>query len=167
MTQAYNIDWSDEGTLEVLTFEVGGETFAIEAVWVREVLDPLPVTRVPGADPLAGAIINFRGRVIPLADLAVAFGMERAAATADARIVVLELRLAGEAMLIGFATDRVHEVTTLALTDAESPPQLGLRWPRDLVRCLVRRGGDVVVMPDLPAVFAPLVGADADAPLQA
>ena len=59
--------WTDDGELEVLTFGLGGETFALEAVLVREILDLMPETRVPGADRLAASVINFRGRIIPLA----------------------------------------------------------------------------------------------------
>ena len=60
--------WTDDGELEVLTFGLGGETFALEAVLVREILDLMPETQVPGADRLAASVINFRGRIIPLAD---------------------------------------------------------------------------------------------------
>lgn len=153
-----DIPWSPDGSLEVLTFDLGGECFAIEATCLREIVDPLPETVVPGADPLVGAVINFRGRVIPLADLRVAFAMERPPVGADARIVVLELDLDGEATPIGILTDRVNEVTTLSCHDAEPPPPLGLRWPRELVRALVRRGGDIIILPDLAAVFRSLAG---------
>jgi len=65
--------------IEALTFDLQGETFALEAGLVREVLDLLPETQVPGAPSFVGAVINFRGRVIPLVDLRVAFDMERGA----------------------------------------------------------------------------------------
>ena len=52
-----------------LTFDLHGETFALEAELVREVLDLLPETPVPGAQPHVSAVINFRGRIIPLIDL--------------------------------------------------------------------------------------------------
>ena len=67
--------WTPENGLEVLTFGLGGETFALEAGIVREILDMMPVTMVPGADPLAASVINFRGRIVPLADLRGSFGM--------------------------------------------------------------------------------------------
>ncbi len=149
--------------LEVLTFGMGGETFALDAALVREILDVVPRTVVPGADPLVGHVINFRGRVIPLADLRPAFGMEKAAATADSRIVVVELTIADEPLLIGLTTDRVEEVTTLAADLCEQPPAIGMRWPRDHIRCLVRRSHDVVVLPDLQSIFDALAER-ADAP---
>ena len=68
--------WNNGEELEVLTFDIAGETFAIEAVTVREILDLLPETLVPGARSFVGSVLNFRGRVIPLADIRLAFGME-------------------------------------------------------------------------------------------
>jgi purine-binding chemotaxis protein CheW len=147
----------DSGTLEALTFGMGGETFAIEAVLVREILDIMPRTVVPGADQLVGHVINFRGRVIPLADLRPAFGMEKADATRDSRIVVIELAIGDEALLIGLATDFVDEVTTLSADACEEPPAIGMRWPREHVRGLVRRAQEVVILPDLERLFNSLV----------
>jgi purine-binding chemotaxis protein CheW len=155
--------WTPENGLEVLTFGLGGETFALEAGIVREILDMMPVTKVPGADALAAAVINFRGRIVPLADLRGSFGMEAHATTADSRIIVIELDMDGNPILIGLAADRVNEVTVLHAGDAEEAPVIGMRWPRDHVRCLVRREGDVVVLPDLPALFARLTAHAAEA----
>jgi purine-binding chemotaxis protein CheW len=157
MAATQTIDWAPDGTLEVLTFGVAGETLAIEAGLVREILDPLPETIVPGANPLVASVINFRGQVIPLADLHVAFGMARDAVNGDARLVVLELNLGGEMRHLAIGTDRVNEVATLHHGDAEPPPELGVRWPRALLRALVRRGGDVVLIPDLVAIFDALI----------
>ncbi|MDR6113915.1 MULTISPECIES: chemotaxis protein CheW [unclassified Sphingomonas] len=148
--------WTPDQGLEVLTFGLGGETFALEAGIVREILDMMPVTAVPGADPLAAAVINFRGRIVPLADLRGSFGMEALSTTADSRIIVIELDLDGNPILIGLTADRVNEVTVLHARDAEEAPVIGMRWPRDHVRCLVRREGDVVVLPDLAALFSRL-----------
>ncbi len=149
-------DWTPERGLEVLTFGLGGETFALQAGIVQEILDMQPVTTVPGADPLAAAVINFRGRIVPLADLRGSFGMEAHATTADSRIIVIELELDGNPTLIGLAADRVNEVTVLNAGDAEEAPVIGIRWPREHIRCLVRREGDVIVLPDLPQLFSRL-----------
>ena len=159
MLQTSNIKWADDGSIEVLTFEINGETLAIEAGLVREILDPLPETAVPGANPLVASVINFRGQVIPLANLHAAFGMVRDGISADARVVVLELELDGEALRLAIGTDRVNEVTILRQADAEPQPVLGVRWPRGLLRALVRRAGDVVLLPDLVAIFTQLSGA--------
>jgi purine-binding chemotaxis protein CheW len=158
MPHRKTIDWSADGTLEVLTFGMGGETFAVEAVLVREILDLLPVTVVPGADPLVGHVVNFRGRVIPLADLKPAFAMEPVAATPATRIIVVERVIDDAPVLIGLRADSVDEVATLTIDTVEAPPAIGMRWPRDHVRGLVRRAGGVVVIPDLSILFDRLAG---------
>lgn len=140
--------------LQVLTFELAGEVFALDAGMVQEILDLLPETTVPGAAPFVGGVINFRGKVIPLADLRLAFGMERNNSTIDSRIIVIELALDGEPTLIGLRTDKVHEVTTLALASSETPPSVGMRWRPDYIQRLAKREGDFIILPDLPAIFS-------------
>lgn len=142
------------GLIEALTFDLGGETFALEAGLVREVLDVLPETAVPGAPAFVGAVINFRGRVVPLVDLRLAFEMDAAPPTIDSRIVVIEHDLDGEPTLIGLRADKVHEVTTIDRAATEPAPSVGMRWRHDFIRLLVRRRGDLIVLPDLEQIFA-------------
>ena len=145
---------ADDGPVEVLTFDLRGETFALEAAVVREILDLVPETQVPGAAAFVGAVINFRGKIIPVADLRLAFGLGRGEATLDSRIVVIELELDGDPTLIGLRADMVHEVTAIALGDTEAAPSIGMRWRQDYVRRIGRSGGDPVIIPDLACIFA-------------
>lgn len=146
-------NWNENDELEVLTFDIAGETFAIEAVMVREILDLLPETPVPGARPFVASILNFRGRVIPLADIRIAFGMEATTVTNDSRIIVIELELDGESVLIGVRTDKVNEVTTLTKAASEPPPSVGMRWRADYIDCLVKRDSDFIIVPNMHAIF--------------
>jgi purine-binding chemotaxis protein CheW len=154
MIQQDNRNGPQDDETEVLTFNLHGEVFAIEATRVQEILDVLPETRVPGSERFVGSVINFRGRVIPLADLRLAFGMEATEATIDSRIVVIELDLKGETTLIGLRTDKVNEVTTLVMTASEPPPSVGMRWRPDYIEGLFKRGGEFIILPNLQAIFA-------------
>jgi purine-binding chemotaxis protein CheW len=145
---------NDDGQIQVLTFDLDGETFALEAGLVREILDLPPETHVPGAAPFVDAVMNFRGKVIPVADLRLAFGLGRGAATPDSRIVVIEQEIDGDPTLVGLRADRVHEVTTLPLAATEPAPAIGMRWRQDYVRLVGRRAGEPVIIPDLSCVFA-------------
>ncbi|GAA4033839.1 chemotaxis protein CheW [Sphingomonas rosea] len=158
MDQANDINWGPAGELEVLTFDLHSETFAVEAVLVREILDLLPETAVPGANPLVGSVVNFRGKIIPIADLRPAFGFPATEPTVDSRIVVIELATGNGAIQIGIRTDKVHEVATLRREASEPAPAVGLRWRRDYLRAMVRRDDGVIVLPDLGAIFDPLLG---------
>nr|WP_246415580.1 chemotaxis protein CheW [Novosphingobium taihuense] len=154
--------WDDNGQLEVLTFDVGDERLAVEAVSIREILDLLPETPVPGAPDLVASVVNFRGKIIPIADLRVAFGMPRNPAEEahpDHRIVVIETEIDGEPLQIGLRSDKVHEVTILDRADSSEPPVLGMRWRREFVRELVRQPGSVIVIPNLPTIFTSLAEA--------
>ncbi len=163
MHEAAHTQWDANGQLEVLTFDIQEETFAIEAILVREILGLLPETAVPGAAPLVGSVVNFRGRIIPIADLRHAFGMPPVEPTVDSRIIVIETGIDGETLQVGIRTDKVHEVTVLVRDASEAPPTVGMRWRRDYVRELVRRQDGIVVLPDLPAIFHSLTGSGGDA----
>lgn len=162
MTTTGTTPWDDNGQLEVLTFDVGDECLAIEAVSIREILDLLPETPVPGAPDLVASVVNFRGKIIPIADLRVAFGMPRnpgEEANSDHRIVVIETEIGGEPLQIGLRSDKVHEVTILDKAHSSEPPVLGMRWKREFARELVRQPGSVIVIPDLPTIFTSLAEA--------
>jgi purine-binding chemotaxis protein CheW len=151
------------GLLQVLTFDMQGETFAIEANMVREIVDHMPETSVPTAPAMVSGLANFRGRVIPLADLHHEFGFAAAGSTLDSRVIVIELVLDGEATLVGLKADKVHEVTLLELASTEAPPRVGMRWRPDFIRCIAKRAGDFIIVPDLERIFATCSGTDAPA----
>ena len=152
--EKFDKHWNYADEIEVLTFDLNGETFALEAVIVQEILDLLPETAVPGAQPFVASVINFRGKVIPLADLRLAFGMEASEATIDSRIIVIEVDLQGEQTLVGMRTDKVNEVTTLTKNASEPPPSVGMRWRADYINCLVKRGGEFIILPNWQAIFS-------------
>lgn len=158
MPEATKTQWDANGNLEVLTFDLHEETFALEATLVREILDLLPETLVPGAAPLVGSVVNFRGKIIPIADLRLAFGLTAADPTVDSRIIVIELETENGGILLGIRTDKVHEVATLHEDSSEQPPAVGMRWRREYVRDLVRTPEGVIVLPDLSTIFRPFLG---------
>ena len=125
--------WGNAEELEVLTFDIAGEMFALEAIKVQEILDLVPETSVPGAKAFVASVINFRGKVIPLADIRLAFGMEATRTTIDSRIIVIQLEIEGEPTLVGLRTDKVNEVTTLMKSAGEPPPSVGMRWRPDFI----------------------------------
>lgn len=135
--------------IDVLTLVIGGETVAIEATAVREILDLVPVTAVPGARPFVEGVLNVRGAIVPFADLRRRFGLPLLPPTAESRIVVLEWVMEGEALLVGLLADRVHEVTRFTPADLGMPPRIGLRWPPEFIRGVGLREGRRIILPDL------------------
>lgn len=145
--------WHGKQPIQVLTFELQGEMFALDALAVREIVDLIPITEVPNATLFVGGLINVRGKVVPLADLRIAFDMAPTAATVDTRIVVLEIDLDDEATTVAIRADKVHEVTELAPASLEETPRLGLTWRPDFIRCVGKRADEFITVLDLLRIF--------------
>lgn len=140
--------------LQVLTLGLSGEVFAVETERVREVLDMVPITRIPNSRPFIKGLINVRGKVITVTDLRVKFGMPSITPTADTRIVVTEVKVDGEPTLVGALADRVYEVTELPAASMEDVPRLGMRWRTEFIRAIGKRGDDFIIIADIDQVFA-------------
>ncbi len=140
--------------LEVLTLSLQGEVFALPAGIVSEILDFVPITEVPNAQPFVGGLINVRGKVVPFADLRFKFGMDRPEATLDTRIVVIEVNLGGEPTIVGILAEKVYEVTIVAPSALEETPRIGMRWRSEFIRCIGKRENDFVIILDIDNVFA-------------
>jgi purine-binding chemotaxis protein CheW len=147
-------------SLVVLTMELQGEIFAIPATQVREILDLVPVTDVPSADPFVSGLINVRGRVVPLADLQRKFGMAAHPTTIDTRIVVIEVTIDDDPTIVGIRADKVYEVTELASSALEETPRIGLRWRPEFITCIGKRDGHFIAVLDMDRVFSRPMAAD-------
>jgi purine-binding chemotaxis protein CheW len=133
---------------------LGRQAVAIPAVAIREILDPMPVTRVPRAPRLMPGVLNVRGAVVPLADLHHALGLPPATGDGERRrIVVLDVDTGEEISTVAFTADAVHEVAALPVADIEPAPVTAI-WPPGTVQGLSRRADGFVLIPDLPAILA-------------
>lgn len=148
------ITGNDDRALEVVTLGLQGEIFAIEATHVREILDLVPITEVPNGPPFASGLINVRGKVVPLADLRLKFGMEQKPSTIDTRIIVIEIDLDGIPTTVGILADKVYEVTEVAGASLEETPKIGMRWRPEFIRCIGKRGTDFIVVLDIERIFS-------------
>lgn len=139
--------------MKALTFALHGEVFAIDAEGVREILDLVPITEVPNAPEFANGLINVRGRVVPLTDLRVTFGMERTPPDSNTRIVVIEIEHDGEPAIVGILADKVYDVADIETSAIEEAPKVGMRWRADYVRGIGKRNGDFIIIPDMGRIF--------------
>lgn len=140
--------------LTMVSFSLGGQTIAIPASFLREVLEPLPVTRVPGAGAFAPGVVNVRGSVVPLADLGIALNMPRTAEGDRQRIMVVEVELEGDLATIAVLADEVHEVTSIVASELMPVPASMTKWPQELVQGLYKSEAGFVVVPDLVRIFS-------------
>lgn len=139
--------------MTALTIRLEDELFAVEASRVREILDLVPITEVPNAPAFVGGLINVRGRVVPLADLRVMFGMERPEPDQDTRIVVMEVDIGGEPTIAGILADKVHDVTDIEAASIEEAPKVGMRWRPEFIKGIGKRNGGFIIIPDMERIF--------------
>lgn len=139
--------------LQALMVGLGNEIFAIEADIVREIIDPVPATRVAGARTFLPALINVRGNVIPLADLRLRFGMPRRTDTTESRIVVVEIEIDGDPVALGLMADKVYEVTEISTAEVQQVPRLGLHWRPEFIRSIIKWNDEFVIVPDLEEIL--------------
>jgi purine-binding chemotaxis protein CheW len=143
----------EEASRQVLMLGLAGEMFALDARQVREILDPIPVTRVPGAQSYVSSVLNVRGKVIPLADLRVRFGMPPASITPDSRFIVLEIDLAGEPTTIGIVADKVYEVTDLDTSTLQKAPPIGMRWQPEFIAAIAKWKDEFIIVPNMKQIL--------------
>lgn len=149
-------DLRPEKHLTVVTLALGAQTLAVPAGMLREILDPLPVTRVPGAGPYVPGVVNVRGSVVPLADLKHALSIPDEGHDHRRRILVLEVQLLGEAATVAIQADAVHEVTTVDAAVIETLPSTANAWPPEFLTGLYRGANGFVLLPNLTQIFSTL-----------
>lgn len=123
---------------EFLTFKLSDETYAINVSCIKEVLAVPRITRVPRMPEYMTGVINLRGNVVPVIDLRLKFGLGVTPIAEDTGIIVTEVQRmfedgVTETIVIGIFSDSVEKVVTIAASDIEPPPRLGLSIGNDFI----------------------------------
>jgi purine-binding chemotaxis protein CheW len=108
----------DEELLQLVTFSIGDEEFGVEILKVQVIIRMLEITRVPKAPDFVEGVINLRGKVIPVIDLRLRFGLQAKGHDKKTRIIVIEINK----MIVGFVVDSVSEVLRIPASTIEPPP---------------------------------------------
>ncbi len=117
----------DAGRVQLCTFRIGGEDYAVDIMRVREIIQPQPITPVPRAPAFVEGVVRLRGEVIPVVDVRKRFGLPPAPATRKTKFLVVHV--AGRRL--GLVVDEVCEVLRLARADIRPAPALvGLEAPQ-------------------------------------
>lgn len=142
-------------TTQYLTFTLAGEEYAVNILKVREIIryDPA-LTAVPAMPAWVRGVINLRGSVVPVVDLAVKFGTPSRVITNRTCVVVMEASMNGDRTVIGVIADAVSEVLALAPSDVEPPPSFGTSIRGDVLTGLGKIGERFVLIVDVDRVFS-------------
>lgn len=117
---------TDHRSGKYLAFHLGNEEFGIQVMKVREIMGVQDITAVPHTPHHTKGVINLRGKVIPVIDLRLKFGLEEVPYTQRTCIIVVQVRgEQGSTMMMGIVVDGVSEVLNLTGSDVEDTPDFG------------------------------------------
>jgi purine-binding chemotaxis protein CheW len=139
----------DSATQQVLTFELGDETYGVEILRVREIRGWTAVTRIPHAPPHVLGVLNLRGSIVPVVDLRMRFALERAEYTKVTVIIVLSVHSAAGRREVGVVVDGVSDVVDVEAASVKQAPDLGTQFATEYIRGLVSVANRMVVLLDI------------------
>ena len=131
-----------------LTFLLDGEEYGVEILKVLEIIGLIDITRVPQTPDFVEGVINLRGRVIPVIDLRLRFGLSRCAYTDQTCIIVIDV-----GTQIGIIVDTVQEVHDIPQRAIEPPPRLGGCVDTSFIRGMGKVNDDVKILLDIDNVL--------------
>lgn len=108
-----------------MTFKLASEEYGLEILKVRDVIGLMEITRVPKAGEFIRGVINLRGKVIPIVDLKVKFGMERTDLAEQTVIITVRVPVGERVLSMGILVDEVLEVLGISEDQIEPPPDFG------------------------------------------
>jgi purine-binding chemotaxis protein CheW len=112
---------------QYLVFTLAAGDYGVSILKVKEILQYEEITRVPSTPRSIRGVLNLRGSVVPVVDLAVKFGLSEAPVTKRTCVLVVETVLDGLSTVMGLVADAVSEVIELGADDIEEPPSFGTR----------------------------------------
>ena len=136
-----------------LTFSLAGEEYGIGILKIKEIIGMMPITRVPRTPDFIKGVINLRGKVIPVTDLRLRFGMEPGEYTERTCIIVVEIQGSANMQLIGIVVDAVSEVLNVSLDDIEQTPAFGTRLNTEYILGMAKMEGGVKILLDIDTVL--------------
>jgi chemotaxis signal transduction protein len=139
---------------QYLTFSVAGEEYGVSIVKVREILEYGTVTRVPRTPEHVRGVINLRGRVVPVVDLAVRLGLPASAVTSRSCVVIVDVSMDGEHVVVGIMADAVSQVIELDDAEIEAPPSFGTRLDVGYLKGMGRAGRGFVLLLDIDRLLS-------------
>lgn len=125
---------AQQDQLQYLTFMLGGETFAIGILRIKEIIEYGQLTEVPRMPDFIRGVINLRGAVVPVIDLSARFGKQPTSVSRRTCIVIIEVEHEGEQQVVGVMVDAVNEVLDILPDQVEPAPTFGANIRSDFIQ---------------------------------
>ncbi len=139
---------------QYLTFKLNKDSFAIEILKVREVLDYKEPTSVPRSPDYLVGVINLRGNVVPVVDMRSILGMARIDASIESCIIIIEITILDEPILVGALADSVQEVVDIFDSSIDPPPKFGTKLRTDFLKGIGRVGSQFIMILNMDRVLS-------------
>jgi purine-binding chemotaxis protein CheW len=136
-----------------LTFSLAGEEYGIGILKIKEIIGMMSITAVPQTPAFVKGVINLRGKVIPVIDLRLRFGMEPMEYTDRTCTVVVEIEGSSSPILIGIVVDSVSEVLNVKSDEIEDAPTFGTKLNTDSILGMAKMEGSVKILLDIDRVL--------------
>lgn len=139
-----------EEILQLVSFKLGEEEFAVDILKVQEINKTLQITKVPNTPKSFEGIVNLRGKVIPVVDLRQKMGMPHKEEDQNTRIIVVEL----VERTIGFIVDQVKEVLRIPKSITEPPPRMVFNTNTNMFTSVAKLENRLIILLDLEQLFS-------------
>jgi purine-binding chemotaxis protein CheW len=136
-----------------LTFTLANEEYGIGILKIKEIIGMMAITKVPQTPDFIKGVINLRGKVIPVMDLRLRFGMESIGYTERTCIIVVELDGRTGTVQIGIVVDSVSEVLNIRSEDTEDTPTFGTALNTGYILGMAKMEGNVKILLDIDSVL--------------
>jgi len=144
---------AEEREGKYLTFSLASEEYGIGILKIKEIIGMISITPVPQTPDFVKGVINLRGKVIPVIDLRLKFGMEGKEFTERTCIIVAEVEGPSGTMMIGTVVDSVSEVLNIRSEDIEDTPTFGTKIDTDYILGMAKMEGGVKILLDIDRVL--------------
>ena len=141
-------------THQYLTFTLGGEMFAVGILNVKEIIEYGNLTEIPMMPAFIRGVINLRGAVVPVVDLAARFGGKISEVQRRTCIVIVEITQGDTRHDIGIMVDAVSEVLEIGAKDIEPPPSFGAKIRADFIAGMGKVAGKFVIILEIQKVLS-------------
>ena len=141
-------------TATFLMVIIGDQRMTLNTSMIREILDPLPETRVPSARPFAATVVNVRGTVVPLITIDKMLNLEVGPRTAKTLVLLSVPGLRNQPLHVTLLADAVLTVTIIPLDRIEPLARISHNWPAELLTGLYRDDDVFVIVPDMELILS-------------
>ena len=136
-------------TIEIIAFRLHGQEFCLRTTTIREIRGWAPSTPIPHSPKEVIGVMNLRGKVIPIIDLAHKLGMSSSTPNERSAIVVTEVR----EMIIGILVDQVSDILTVKSSDVQPAPEVTTSFDKAFTDGIITRENGMICFLNLAAMF--------------